>query len=310
MTFQKYISFPKTEGVRILGIWALLKEQYYFQRQRIKFFKCHAYHFDLENPVKFSEKIIWRKIFDRNPLFPILCDKYRSREYVIERLGMEAGREILVPLIFVTEDPEEIPFDDLPEEYIVKPSHGSGWSIIVDQERRVPRRKIVSQCKKWLDRTYGGSKMEWGYSPVKPRIMIEKLLKDSEGKFVPDFKFHVFRGRVEWLFVLHDRLGTLSMARYDRMFNRFYSDTQYSDGPDIAKPENFEKMVEIAEKLAGSLDYLRVDLYNVDGKTFFGELTLYQSSGLAPFRQEGLEEQMGACWVLNRDHVRSFKPWF
>ena len=114
----------------------------------------------------------------------------------MERLGKEAGEKILVPLLFVTEDPEEIPFDDLPEEYIIKPNHGSGWSIIVDRDHKVPRKKIISKCRKWMKKTYGQSKMEWAYSQVRPMIMVEELLKDSNGVLPTDFKFEVFSGKV------------------------------------------------------------------------------------------------------------------
>lgn len=271
------------------------------RRQSRKFFQCHGYELNLENPRSYNEKIVWRKIYDRNPLFPILSDKYRSREFVIERLGKEAGEKILVPLLFVTGNPEEIPFGDLPEEYIIKPNHGSGSTIIVDSLRPAYPDRIIPKCRKWLVKIYGQSKLEWAYSQIKPLIMIERLLKDRIGRFASDFKFHVFGGKVEWVFVMHDRFEVPSTARYDRNFKRMANSAEgLAVAQDIPKPDNFEEMVEIAEKLALSLDYLRVDLYNVDGDIFFGEFTVYPASGLNRFDKD-FDLDIGARWDLNRE---------
>ncbi|MBN2245098.1 MAG: hypothetical protein JW755_04565 [Candidatus Aminicenantes bacterium] len=293
-----------------MGFWSLPKEQYYFLRQRKKFRKCHGYELDLENPGSFNEKIFWRKVFDRNPVFPLLTDKYRSREFVIERLGEEAGGKILVPLLFVTGNPEEIPFDDLPEEYIVKPNHGSGWSIIVDKQHQVSRENIVSQCRKWLRKTYGRSKMEWSYSQVKPLIMVEKLLKDRCGRLAPNFKFFVFHGRVEMIDLFYDHFR--EQAFYDRDFRKLdvkRHDAKYSELTGITKPECFEEMVSISERLGSGLDFLRVDLYHLEGKIFFGEFTIYPASGLGPYEPSGFDRSLGQKWELNREFARSFKPW-
>jgi hypothetical protein len=287
-----------------------IREQYRTLEQKIKFFRHHGYRLDLDNPRSFNEKIIWRKVFDRNPLLPSIVDKIAARDYVIEKLGKETGGQILVPLLFVAENPEDIPFSNLPEEYIVKPNHGSGWSVIVDKEHRVPHERIVSQCRKWLRKTYGRSKMEWAYSRITRCIIVEKLLKNSQGRLVSDFKFHVFGGRVEWVFVMHDRFGPRSSARYLRDFSRMGNDSQaYQAARNIDRPENFEQMVEIAEKLAEDFDYIRVDLYNVEGAIFFGELTIYPGSG---FNQMGMEMdfRMGEKWELDRRFARDFRPWF
>lgn len=287
-----------------MEIWTMLKEQLYLQKNLRKFFRFHGYHADLENPRSFNEKIFWRKIFDRNTLFPLVLDKYKARNYVIQTMGKEEGQKILIPLLSVSFDPGEIPFDQLPEEYIVKPNHGSGWSIIVDKEHRVPRERIISQCRKWLRMTYGREKMEWAYSEIEPRIMVEKLLKDSRGRLASDFKFHVFGGKVEWVFVMHDRFGSPSAARYLRDFTRMGNEPQnYKSTQDLPKPENYVAMVDIAEKLAKPFDYIRVDLYNVDGEIFFGEFTIYPASGLNPM-ERGLDLHLGSKWQLDREHQR------
>jgi len=235
-----------------------LKEQFFFWRQKKKFAKVHKYKPDLGDPKTFNEKILWRKIFDRNPLFPVLTDKFLARSYIRDVLGNSYAEKILVPLLFCTQNPEEIPFDSLPDEYVVKPNHGSGWVIIVDSDHPARRGEIISKGKKWLNKKYGQSRMEWAYRYIKPCLMVEKLLKDRNGRHVPDFKFHVFNGKVRWVKVILDRFGNSSEANIDRGFNliNVCSDKR----PvccDFEKPPGFEEMVLLSEKLAAPLDYLR-----------------------------------------------------
>jgi len=275
-----------------------------------KFYKYHDYKLDLKNPRTFNEKIVWRKVFDRNPLFPQLSDKLRVREYIRERLGEKVAEELLVPLLFVTENPEEISFHELPEEYILKPNHGSGWYIIVDRERPAARDKILSQCRKWLRKTYGRSKMEWAYSRIRPCIMVEKLLRDSQGTLAWDIKFHVFNGKVAWIKVIIDRFGSSSELYYDREFNKIsVSSDKRPVGPGIRKPESFEEMIRISEILAGSMDYLRVELLTMEDRFFLGELTLYPNSGFNRFYPADIDIQFGRLWNLDRTYARDLRPW-
>jgi len=293
-----------------MNCWDALKEQYCFWRQREKFRRCHGFDLDLENPRSYSEKIFWRKVFDRNPLFPQLADKYRSRGYVVDKIGRQRGEKILVPLLFVTERPEEIPFSDLPEEYIIKPNHGSGWSIIVDKDNPARPGEIISKCRKWLLRAYGRSRMEWAYSEVKPLVLIEMLLKDSRGKIPTDWKFRVFNGSVGMVYICRDRFDSPSEAFYDRHFNRLALRVHQKEAPEAERPENFEEMVGIAEELASGIDFIRVDLYNVDGRIFFGEFTLYPASGLYRYEPVSCDITQGDKWGLDKTNARRFKPWF
>ncbi len=290
-----------------MGILEAVREQIRFLKTQNKFHKQHGYFADLQNPKLYSEKIFWRKVYDRNPLFPVLLDKYKSREYVVQRLGPETGPRILVPLLFATDKPEEIPFDSFSRPYIVKPNHGSGWSIIVVQPEKGDRREIMRSCRSWLKTTYGGEYMEWAYSRVPPLIMVERLLKDSKERLASDYKFHVFHGEVKWVFVMHDRFGNRSVSRHDKFFNPL---SAYDRSGETKKPENFDEMVVIAEKLADSLDYVRVDMYNIDGKIFFGEFTLYPASGLQKLYSMDFEREIGAIWELNQEYAREFKPLY
>ncbi|MGC9372420.1 MAG: ATP-grasp fold amidoligase family protein [Thermovirgaceae bacterium] len=283
------------------------REQFRFFKTQRKFYKRHGYFANLQDPRLYSEKIFWRKVYDRNPLFPEMVDKYRSREYVTKRLGPETARRILVPLLFATQKPEDIPFESFSEPYIVKPNHGSGWLIIAEDPARANSKEIIQRCRKWLGTTYGQEEMEWAYSKIKPLIMVELLLKDSQGKPASDYKFHVFHGEVKWVFVMHDRFGNRSFSRYDKFF---YPLAPYPKGEKTHKPKNYEEMVKMAETLSSSLDYVRVDMYNIEGNIFFGEFTLYPASGLQKLFSLEVERQRGALWNLSHEHMREFRPWF
>jgi len=304
-------SISLRNGVQSLAIFSSLHDQYRILEQRRKFYRCHGYRLDLDDPMSYNEKIMWRKVFDRNPLFPLLVDKHKARSYVVEKLGKKEGEAILVPLLLLTENPEDIPFDDLPEEYIVKPNHGSGWSIIVDSDHPSRPGKTVSKCRKWMNKTYGRSKMEWAYSCVKPLLLVERLLKDRCGRLAPNFKFFVFNGRVEMVDLYYDHFR--KQGFFDRNFRKLYvkrRDAKYSEATGMQKPECFEEMVSISEKLGSGLDFVRVDLYHLEAKIFFGEFTIYPSSGLGPYEPTEFDLDLGKKWRLNRDFRRDLKTGF
>ncbi len=193
---------------------------------------------------------------------------------------------------------------------MVKPNHGSGWSIIVDRDHPARPAEIVSKCRKWLRKTYGRSRMEWAYSKIRPMVIIEKLLKDRHGKAPSDFKLEVINGFVSIVYLLCGRLGTPSEAIYDRDFSRLRACSFDVEAPDIQKPENFQEMVSIAEELAFRLDFVSVDMYNVDGRIFFGEFTLYPDSGFFRFNPVSFDYELGEQWKLDMRHARVFRTWF
>ena len=190
------------------------------------------------------------------------------------------------------------------------PNHGSGWSIIVERERRVPRERIISQCREWLKKTCDRKRMEWACCEIEPCIMVEKFLKDGRGKSAPDFKFYVSNGTIGMAYVIYDRFGSSTEAFYDRCFKRLHVNACFPDGPKVSEPEKFGKMIEISEKPASVLDFLRVDLYDLDGRIFFGEFTLYPASGMYRYATAGFDHELGKSWHLNRKYVRDFRPWF
>jgi len=174
--------FAVFNGIRPYAFYFLNKICNYKLEKRT-FYNHLGYPLNLQNPQSFNEKIVWKKIYDRNPLLPMTADKYEVRSYIKEVLGEKKAKEILIPLLYVTDQPETIPFDRLPSAFMVKPNHASGKKIIVENGHYHPE-EIIKTCQRWL-RTpylYGLEKMEWAYQLVKRKIVIEALLREDDGK--------------------------------------------------------------------------------------------------------------------------------
>jgi len=231
-------------------------------------------------PESLAEKVLWRKHFCRNPLMPVTADKAGVKEY----LKGIIDESYIIPTLWTGTNPQDIPFEDLPQHYIIKPTHMSGQYIIVDRkDANTSRGKIRATCATWMKRTYGIDKYEWHYAEIPPAIIIEPLIG---GKALPlDYKFHVLNGQWEWCYASSSRAETTDIwGGYDRAWKKLnvcgrrgYCSTL------IPKPAKLEEMGGIAEKLAEPFDYARIDLYEVDGQIYFGEITHFPQSGLEGF---------------------------
>jgi len=274
-----------------------LLDGFFLLCEKVRFYKKLGYFCDLRNPRSFNEKLFWRKVYDRNPLFPIVSDKIRVRDFIRDQLGEEKAEEVLIPLLHVTDEPGDIPFDQLPEEFVIKANHGSGWIMISDGINRPSRREIIRTSRAWLKRSFRRNQLEWAYSTIKPMILIEPLLKDN-GKIPIDFKFFVFHGQVQMINVHHGRFGDHRMTYYDPQMNRTTHRSRWKkEGPTVSKPDNFIEMIHLAETLGSAFDFVRVDMYNINGKIFVGELTLYPSSGTHPYDRD-FDYELGSYWTL------------
>jgi len=237
-----------------------------------------------------------RILFDRKPLWTTLSDKWRVREYVANKIGCE----YLVPVLWRGDKPEEIPFDDLPSKFVIKTNHGCKYIIIVKDKKRMDRTKVKLQLEKWLGENFCQDKFlgnEWAYKNIKPIIMVESFL-DNNGKEPEDYKFFCFSGRAEFLQMNFDRFGDASENFYDRDFNQLevWNGTKSYKGK-VVCPNNYVEMVKVAESLAEDLDFIRVDLYNVRGRIYFGELTCYPGGGAIPFVPRKYDFLFGEKWL-------------
>ncbi len=288
-----------------------------YKIEKRRFFKALGYYPDLKNPRSFNEKILWKKIYDRNPLLPVITDKYLVRQYLKDTLGQKQADKILVPLFFVTDNPETIPFDSLAQEYVIKPNHESGKLILAEdtgQKRRYTvkegqeidiffdceesREKIIKICSRWLSMTHGFYKHEWAYQKIEPKIVIEKLLRDRSGSFPVDYKFAVFSGKCHNITVWYDRFVDLSTARYTPDWEYINVKGSTKLAPYSEKPKNLKSMIELAELLGRPFDYVRADLCVAGSDIYFGELTSYTASGTGHFDPQSFDFEMGARWKI------------
>jgi hypothetical protein len=271
-----------------------------YRIEKIMFLKRRGYPLNLKKPRTFCEKIVWKKLFDRNPLITLTADKYKVRTYIEQRLGKEKAKEALIPLLYVTGNPEKIPFDDLPESYIIKANHSSGWNIIING-KEIDRNEIISTCKKWLKRCYGLDKNEWAYKNIKRRIVIEKLLKNGDGKIPEDYKFFIFHGVCRKVMVFFDRYSGRSASSYNRDWNFLPQSNPDRQGLNIEKPKTYEKMLAIAEGLGEDFDFVRVDLYTIGEKVYFGEFTHYPQSGVNLKIPLAKDIETGKYWDIEKN---------
>ena len=277
-----------------------LLSQNYFEKKRFK--KRTGYDLQLRNPKSFNQKVCWRKINCRDPRLTICADKYAVRGYLTDKLGAQRAEQLLIPLLYETSLPETIPFDALPEEYVVKANHGSGTNIIVEKGAKHNREKIVHACKMWLQLPFGLEKHEWAYRNIDRKIVVEKLIRDKQGNLPIDYKFHMFHGRCELIQVnqghFADKEGrTLTMYSPDWVKQDVF--WEFKSAEPVVAPSNLAEMLGIASDLSEGFDYVRVDLYNVDGQILFGEYTFYPTSGHAKVVPASFDFSLGEKWALS-----------
>jgi len=266
--------------------------------EKKNFKKSHGYALDLKDPRSFNQKICWKKIHDRNPLLRVLADKYKVREYISSTLGEPAADRVLIPLLFATDDPRKLPFDTLPDSFVLKSSHGSGFNLLVHDRRSLDRAEVVARCGAWLKTSYGVRAHEWAYQRASKMILVERMLKNSDGSIPADYKFSMFHGKCGFIQVDFDRFGAHTRSLYDPQWNKIDAEWKWPRGGDASRPVCLDEMLRLAEKLAGSLDFVRVDFYVVDGKLYVGELTHYPERGRGRITPREFDFELGRLWSL------------
>lgn len=247
---------------------------------------------DLENPQTFSEKIQWLKLYDSTPLKTKLADKYLVREWIAEKIG----EEHLIPLLGVWNSFDEINFNNLPDQFVLKTNHGSGQNIIVKNKASFDKEEAKESFEKWLSEPYGIGRFELHYFDIPRKIVAERYLENSTGE-LPDYKLHCYSGKVEYIQCMTGRASheTLREKIYDISWNAlpFVQDYPRYEG-EIKKPLNLPQMISLAEKLATEFTYVRVDFYSLDdGSIMFGEMTFTPGSGIDPWSPEAYNLKYG-----------------
>ncbi len=263
-----------------------------------RYARIHGKPFNLTNPQTYTEKLFWRMITwnrgDMPARFTQLADKYAARAYVAHTVG----EHHLIKLLWHGNDPHAIPFDQLPDEYVIKPNHAAGKVIIV--KGHADRDKIIRTVSGWLANNYYWQGREYQYYGIPPRIVIEEYLKDRDGTPPLDYKFHCFNGVPEHILV---RNHTHDICPYfDTAWNYLhFSDKVGAVQPWVPKPANLDEMLSLVTQLSAEIGYVRVDLYNVRGHVYFGEFTFTPAAGILKYSPESWDLLHGKKWDLSLD---------
>ena len=271
--FHRFLNYYRIEDIKFL---------------KKKFLRLQGYELNLEQPKSLNEKLQWLKIYDRRPIYTVFADKYAVRDYVKDNID----EEILIPLLYSTKNYKDIVPENLPNEpFILKANHDSGSFLIVRDKSKVDWERLRTDCRWWLSKNYYWIDREWQYKDIEPKIIIEKLLLDKNGKIPNDYKIHCINGEVEFIYVSVDREGVNKRNIYDKNWNPLpftfankYKDASKLRGSEILPPPSFERMIAISKEVAKLFAYVRVDFYDVDGKLYFGEITQCHGGGFDQMR--------------------------
>lgn len=247
---------------------------------------------DLKNPKSFNEKLQWLKLYDRKPLYTTLVDKYEVKKYVKDLIG----EEYVIPTLGVWDKFEDIDFDALPEQFVLKCTHDSGGLVICRDKSKLDidaAREKINVC---LKKNYFYANREWPYKDVKPRIIAEKYMTNGE-KGLRDYKFYCFNGNVPYLYIsegLEDhKTAQISFLNNDWSFAPF-GRSDYAPFDKLPeKPKNYDSMLDLAKKLSKGYSFLRVDLYEIEDKIYFSEFTFSPCSGMMPFSSLEWDRKLG-----------------
>ncbi len=248
---------------------------------------------NLKDPQTFSEKLQWLKLYDRNQLYTTLVDKYAVKKWV----GDKIGEQYIIPTFGVWNNFDEIDFDKLPDQFVLKTTHDSGGVVICRDKKRFDKQSARLKLTKSLKHDYFYHGREWPYKNVPHRIIAEKYMLDKQTQELRDYKFFCFNGTPKMLFVASDRQNPNEETKfdfYDMDFNHLpFTNGHPNSSKQIAKPKSFEKMKELAAVLSQHIPHVRVDFYETNGEVYFGELTLAHWSGMMPFEPTKWDKIIG-----------------
>ena len=252
---------------------------------------------DLKNPKRFTEKLQWLKLYDRKPNYPKLVDKAEVKDYVAGIIG----DEYIIPTLGVWNHPEDIDWDNLPDRFILKTTHGGGGSgvVICNDKSQFDKKMAIDKLNRSMKQDIYATLREWPYKDIPHRVIAEQLLeKDSQYDDIPDYKFYCFNGIPKVVLIATNRFTDHNFNYYDMEFNKLNITSSAGRNAAIvfSKPSRFEEMKEIALKLSQGFAHIRVDLYYSNNKIYFGELTFYDSSGFDNLSSDSVDLEWGS-WI-------------
>ena len=249
---------------------------------------------DLKDPKTFDEKLNWLKLHDRRPEYTMMADKYAVRDYIKDKIG----EEYLIPLLGVWDKPEDIDFESLPKQFVLKCTHDSA-SVIICRDKDDPvafnRIEAVKKLNESLKINYFYQSREWPYKDIQPKVIAEKYMTDESAFELKDYKFYCFDGEVKLIQVDFGRFTHHERNLYDTDWNYIDKQIEYPKNPghQIERPRQLDKMIELAGVLSKGIPSVRIDFYSIEDKVYFGEITFYQEAGYAHFDPEEYALELG-----------------
>lgn len=256
---------------------------------------------NLDNPVTYNEKLQWLKINYHKQEFTTYADKYAVREFYRQTIG----GEYLIPLIGKYDNVNEIPWNELPTQFVLKCTHSSGTNIICRNKKELDLHQSKRLLKRWLNTNYYWHNREWPYKDIKPRVICEKYIVDESGTELKDYKVFCFSGEPKLIQVDYGRFKEHKRNIYDIHWNYLHASIGYPTDPTviIAKPSRLDEMLLLSKKLARDYPHIRVDFYYTGQKIYIGEMTLYHGSGYKRIEPESLDIEMGG-WIKLPEEIR------
>lgn len=278
----------------LLGVLRrITTDKLYYQ---VRFVIKHGAPARIKNPVSFSSKLIWLNLYDRNPLYNTLVDKYDVRGYIREKIG----EKYLNDLYGLYESADEVDFDRLPEQFVMKATHGSGWIVVCSDKSKLDVVATRKKMKSWMKQNFYDLWGEWVYKDLKPRLIVERFLKNEDESGLTDFKFYCFNGVIRFIQVDMDRFESHTRTYFDTNWERIHFELGGCPAREqaIPRPVCLDEMISISNRLCKDFRFIRVDLYEVQGKVYFGELTFYSGNGMLNFNPKSLDNEIGSYLKL------------
>lgn len=265
---------------------------------------CVGRELNLKDPKTYTEKLQWLKLYDHRPEYTVMVDKYLAKQFVAERIG----GQYVIPMLGAWDQAEDIDFDVLPNQFVLKTTHDSG-GVVVCKEKKALDTSLVRKKLNWhMKRKYYDCNREWPYKHVKPRIIAEAYMEDTSLGELRDYKFFTFGGEPKVCYIAQGRgrRGETVADFFDMDFHHLPFTIDHDMAPiPPEKPICFEEMKRLAAELSRGTPQLRVDFYEVDGKVYFGEMTFFHCSGLEPFHPESWDRTFGDWVILPEKTIES-----
>ena len=249
---------------------------------------------DLKRPKTFNEKLQWLKIYNRKPEYTTMVDKYAVKQYVADRIG----EQYVIPTLGVWDRPELIEWDSLPDKFVLKCTHNSGGLVICRDKKKLAKEAAIKKLSKALERDYYLASREWPYKNVPRRIIAEQLLEATLGvNDLPDYKWYCFNGEPKFCQVIQDRSTKETIDFFDTEWNHqeFVGLNRMANFASTtpSRPSTLETQIKIACELSKGIPFSRIDLYEVNERTWFGEITLFPAGCVGEFRPEEYNTILG-----------------